>query len=127
MNAKLKGKKILIVEDEKLLSEMYRDSFAGAGFEVIIATTGQEAVDTAKAEKPDFILLDILLPSEDGLYFLRQKKKTPEISSIPVLVFSAYDHAETKKEASRLGAYDYLIKTDYTPQEIVKKIEKYLQ
>ena len=127
MNAKLKGKKILIVEDEKVLYEMYRDSFESAGFEVIMATTGQKAVDTAKAEKPDFILLDILLPDEDGLYFLRQKKKTPEISSIPVLVFSAYDHAETKKEAFRLGAQDYFIKTDYTPQEIVKKVKEYLE
>ena len=119
-------KKILIVEDEKMLSEMYRDSFEREGFEVVIATTGQEAVDVAKAEKPDFILLDILLPNEDGLYFLRKKKKTPEISSLPVLVFSAYDHAETKKQAFLLGAHEYLIKTDYTPQEIVKKVEQYL-
>ena len=58
-------KKILIVEDEKMLSEMYRDSFEREGFEVVIATTGQEAVDVAKAEKHDFILLDIILPNED--------------------------------------------------------------
>ena len=127
MPAQNKGKKILIVEDEKVLYEMYRDSFESAGFEVAIATTGQEAVDMAKAEKPDFILLDILLPDEDGLYFLRQKKKTPEISSLPVLVFSAYDHTETRNEAFRLGAQDYLIKTDYTPQEIVKKVKEYFE
>jgi len=126
MTAKEAGKKILIVEDEKLLSELYRDSFEHEGFKVVVATTGQEAVNVAKAEKPDFILLDILLPSENGLYFLRQKKEIPEISSIPVLIFSAYDHAETKKEALLLGVRDYFIKTDYTPQEIVKKAKEYL-
>ena len=127
MSARLAGKKILIVEDEKVLYEMYRDSFESAGFEVTVATTGQEAVVAAKAEKPDFILLDMLLPNGNGLYFLKEKKKTPEISSLPVLVFSAYDHTETRNEAFRLGAQDYFIKTDYTPKEIVKKVKEYLE
>ena len=121
-----KKKKILIVEDEEILSEMYQDSFAREGFEVVTAATGQEAVDVAKAEKPDFVLLDMILPSEDGIYFLKEKRKDPEIRSIPVVAFSAYDHPDTKKETLELGVQDYLLKTSYTPHQIINKVKKYV-
>ncbi len=120
-------KKILIVEDEKLLMEMYRDKFSEAGFKVSLAVEAKEGVETAKKEKPDLVLLDILLPRENGIFFLEELKKDPEISSIPVVAFSNFDDPETEKRAIKLGAKDYLIKTNYTPQEIVGKIEEYLK
>lgn len=126
MPVQSKRKKILIIEDEKILSTMYQASFEREGFDVAAAATVQEAIGAAKAEKPDFILLDILLSGGNGLDFLRQKNETPEISSTPVLVFSAYDHAETKKQALLLGARDYFLKTDHTPQEVVEKVKEYL-
>jgi len=119
-------KKILIVEDEELLSEMYREVFEKEGFQIVTATNGQEAVKVAEKEKPDFVLLDILLPGENGIYFLGQRKLRPSIASIPVIVFSNFDDPNMKKTSFRLGAQDYLIKTDYTPQEVVNKVRKYI-
>jgi len=120
-------KKILIIEDEKILAEMYRDKFAEAGFEVFLAFESREGLEIAKKEKPDLIVLDILLPTENGLVFLSWLKKDPEISSIPVVAFSNYDDPETKKQAFKLGVKDYLIKTNYTPQEVVNKVKSHLK
>ena len=126
MSNKTDGKTILIVEDEELLSEMYEEVFEREGFYVKTAGSGQEALDIAKKSKPDFVLLDILLPEQNGLYFLEQKKKDPELADIPVIAFSNFDDPHIKADAQRLGAKDYLIKTNYTPQEVVKKVQEYL-
>jgi len=120
-------KKILIVEDEKILAEMYRNKFIEAGFEVSSTFEAEEGLKLAKKEKPDLIVLDILLPRENGVYFLTELKNDLEISSIPVVVFSNFDDPETKRTALRLGVKDYLIKTNYTPKEIVAKIKNYLK
>lgn len=120
-------KKILLIEDEKMLAEMYKDKLSQAGFEVISAFDSREGLVLAKKEKPDLIVLDILLPRENGVFFLEQSKKDPEIASIPVVAFSNYDDPETKKRTLQLGVKDYLIKTNYTPEEIVKKIKSYLE
>ncbi len=120
-------KKILLIEDEKILSAMYQDKFTEAGFEVSATFEAKEGLELAKKEKPDLIILDILLPRENGVYFLTELRKDLEISSIPVVVFSNYDDPETKKKSIQLGAKEYLIKTNYTPQEIVKKIKDYFR
>jgi two-component system, OmpR family, alkaline phosphatase synthesis response regulator PhoP len=119
-------KKILLVEDEKILAEMYKAKFVQAGFEVIWAFEAEEALDLVKRERPDLIVLDILLPKENGIAFLTWLRKDPEISQTPVVAFSNYDDPETKREAFKLGVKDYLIKTSYTPQEIVDKAKSYL-
>lgn len=119
-------KKLLIVEDEKILSEMYQDTFFQAGYEVFLASTVEEGIKIAKKEKPDLILLDILLPQENGVVFLQKLKKDPQLSTISVVAFSNYDDPKTKKEATDLGIKAYLLKTDFTPKEIVEKIKEYL-
>ena len=119
-------KKILIIEDEKILGEMYRHKFIRSGFEVIWAEGAKEGMELAKKEKPDLILLDILLPKENGIFFLQKMKKDSAVNSIPVVVFSNFDDPETKKTAKSLGVKNYLIKTNYTPQEIVEKVKGYL-
>jgi len=120
-------KKILLVEDETILSELYQEKLRKAGFSVVTATEAETGLEIAKAEKPDFILLDILLPKGNGIFFLTNLRKDPEIASLSVIVFSNLDDPETKKEAMRLGAKDYLIKTNYTPGEIVEKIKEYIK
>lgn len=127
MKAKTEGKTILIVEDEELLAEMYEEVFESEGFYVQAAQSGEEALKVAKKTKPDFILLDILLPKQNGIYFLKQRKNDPEIAQIPVMAFSNFDDPHIRKDALRLGAADYLIKTNYTPQEVVGKVRKYLK
>jgi len=119
--------KILVVEDEKILSEMYEDKFSQSGFLAVVANSAEEGLELLKKEKPDLILLDILLPQENGIQFLDKMKDIPELSKIPVIVFSNYDDPETKKKAFDLGARDYLIKTNFTPTEIVEKIKDFLK
>jgi DNA-binding response OmpR family regulator len=120
-------KKILLIEDEKMVAEMYKEKFEREGFEVVLALTSEEGLELAKKEKPDLILLDILLPKKDGTFFLAEIKKDPKIAKIPVVALSNYEHPETKKLALELGVKEYLIKTNFTPKEIVEKIKHYLK
>jgi len=120
------AKKILLVEDEKILVEMYKEKLIQAGFEVFLAFESKEGLDLAKKEKPDLIILDILLPRENGIAFLNWIRKEKEIAQIPVVIFSNYDDPKTKREALELGAKDYLIKTNYTPSEVVMKVKQIL-
>ncbi len=119
--------KILIIEDEKILADMYQEKFTREGFKVFMAIEGEEGLALVKKEKPDLIILDILLPRENGISFLKKLRETPEGSSILVIAFSNYDDPEIKKQAQELGTKDYLIKTDYTPEEVVSKIKEYLK
>lgn len=121
-------KKILIIEDEKMLAQMYREVFEKAGYEINVATGVDEALDIVKDFKPDLVLLDILLPGETGISFLSQLRKIedPEIAKTGVVAFSNYDDRESKEEALQLGAKDYLIKTNHTPKEVLEKVLKYI-
>lgn len=120
-------KKILIVEDEKMLAEMYTDKFSQAGFKVITANEAEDGLEVAKREKPDLVILDILLPKGDGISFLQKLRELPDFALVPVIAFSNFDDLSTKKAAFRLGAKDYLIKTNYTPQEVVERIKDYVK
>lgn len=119
-------KKILIIEDEKILSDMYSEKFQQAGFEVISAPEAEDGLEVAKREKPNLIILDMLLPKGDGISFLQRLREENEISMTPVVVFSNFDDPATKKAAFRLGVKDYLIKTNYTPRDIIEKIKTIL-
>jgi DNA-binding response OmpR family regulator len=120
-------KKILILEDERDLAEMYKEKLTMEGFQVFLAENIEEGLKIAKEEKPDLILLDILLGEENGISFLKKQKEDKEISEIPVVAFSNYDNSQTKKEAKELGVKEYLIKTNFTPKEFVEKIKNYLK
>ncbi len=126
--SKKRKPKILLVEDEKLLAQMYKDKFIREGFEICLTSEAKKALSLVKKKKFDLIMLDVLLPTENGLYFLKElrKNKNPEISSIPVIVFSNLDDPEIKREAYKLGIEEYLIKTNYTPSGIVKKMKEHL-
>jgi CheY-like chemotaxis protein len=120
-------KKILLVEDEEMVIDMYKEKFEREGFEVVAVMTAEEGLDLVKKEKPDLILLDILLPKKNGTFFMTEMKKDPEIAKIPVVALSNYEHPETKKRTLELGVKDYLIKTNFTPKELVEKIKQYLK
>lgn len=117
--------KILLIEDEEMLIRMYEEKFIRAGFEVVIARTAKEGISSVKAEKPDLIVLDIILPNENGIFFLEQIEKERVFKNIPVIVFSNYDNPETEKKAQKFGIKEYIIKADHDPQEIVDKIKNY--
>jgi len=110
-----------------MLAEMYHDRFVQAGFKIVMAYSAEEGIKIALKEKPDLILLDILLPRENGIGFLAKLRQNPKIASTKVVAFSNYDDPTTRKEAMEFGVKEYLIKTNYTPQEIIKKIKTYLK
>ena len=119
-------RKILIVEDEQILSLMYQEVFAKAGFEVSAASSISEALKQAEKVQPDFILLDILLQDGRALSFLEEKKANEKIANIPTLAFSNFDDVPTKEKALNFGVLDYLLKTDFTPNQLVDKVKSYL-
>ena len=119
-------KKVLIIEDEKILSEMYKFKFSKAGFKVLNAIDVRAGLKIALEELPDLIILDILLPKENGIVFLEERQSIEQSKSIPVVVLSNFDDVETKTKAFSLGAADYLIKSNFNPTEILTHVEKFI-
>ena len=120
-------KKILIVEDDKFLRELIVKKVTSAGNEVPEAIDGEEGVKKIEEEKPDLILLDLILPGIDGFEVLAQIKKKPELSQIPVIILSNLGQKEDIEKGLNLGATDYLIKAHFTPNEIIEKLKKILE
>ncbi|MDD5433117.1 MAG: response regulator [Candidatus Pacebacteria bacterium] len=120
-------KKLLIVEDEPLLKNMYVDRLSRLDVEILSASTPKEGFAIAKKEKPDLILLDILLGDENGIELMEKVREEDEIKNTKILVFSNFDEPRTKKKIMGLGAIDYLLKTNYTPNQITKIIANFLK
>lgn len=120
-------KRILIVEDEKILSDMYKFKLTKEGFEVVSAIEVDEAIALAKKQLPDLVVLDILLPKESGINYLIKTRVMDDLKEVPVLVLSNFDDNQTRAEATKYGAKDYLIKSNHDPKEIVARIKELLQ
>ncbi|MEK9153303.1 MAG: response regulator [Patescibacteria group bacterium] len=118
--------KLLIIEDEPALREMYCQVSAESGLEVVSAETAEEGLLMLEQEAPDLVLLDILLPNADGTKVLEQMRRDPKTAKTKVLVFSNFDDKTTREKSKKLGALEYLIKTEFTPREIIEKIMSYL-
>ena len=120
------SKKILIVEDEETLYKVVKEEFEEKGYKIKIAVDGAAVMEMARDFKPDIILLDIILPKEDGLQALAELKADPDLKKIPVIMLSNLSEAESIKKALTLGAVDYFVKTQYSLYEIIEKVEKYM-
>jgi DNA-binding response OmpR family regulator len=121
-------KKLLLVEDDPLLVDLYRERFSEEKFELLIAENGPAALKAAD-ETVDLILLDILLPEMNGFEVLRALKKNPDTRDIPVIVLTNLGSEQSDKDkqlALSLGAIDYLVKSYHTPDELVKIVNKRL-
>lgn len=118
--------KILIIEDDKFLRELITQKVSGEGYEVVVASDGEEGLRMVKEEKPSLILLDLILPAVDGFEVLRQIKAAEEIKHIPVIILSNLGQKEDIDKGVSLGAKDYMIKAHFTPGEITKKIKEIL-
>jgi CheY-like chemotaxis protein len=119
--------KVLIVEDEPLVAKLYEKALSEYGFKVIIAQGGKEGVEKSIEEKPDMILMDIMMPIMDGIEALEKIKNDPETKDIPVVMLTNLSEVEQSEEALKKGAYDYLVKKDARPMELGKMIEDTLQ
>lgn len=119
--------KILIVEDEEIIRKMYEVKFKNNGFEVELAQDGEEALEKLKTIVPDIILLDVMMPKVDGFEVLRRLKAEETTKNLKVIILTNLSAASSDKEKGiSLGALDFLVKDQYTPSEVVKKVKELL-
>ncbi len=123
-----KKTKILIVEDDKFLVRAIGDHLQREGFEVITAFNGEEGLRDIEQEKPDLVLLDLIIPQKDGFEVLVETKGSSDrkIKNIPIVILSNLGQESDIKKGLELGAADYLIKTEFSMKGIVKKIKEVL-
>ncbi len=126
MTSDANAKRILIVEDDDFLVQMYATKLELENFIVYMAMDGAKGLKLATKEKPDLILLDLQLPIMSGFDVLEELKKNPETKAIPVLVLTNYGQKEHIDRCLNLGAEDYLIKAHFVPSEVVDRIKKIL-
>ncbi len=119
-------KKILFADDEESLRELYKIRFESESFKVIFAKDGEEALEKIYKEKPNLILLDIMMPKKNGLEVLEQIKKDPAVADIPVVMLTVLGDEGIRNNAFNLGAKYYLVKSDVVPLEVVKLIRQEL-
>ena len=118
--------KILLVEDDRFLIKAVYTKLTQKGFEVILANDGDEAISKAKAEKPEIVLLDMVLPKKSGFEVLRELKGNPETASIPVFILSNLAQDQDIQEGKALGAEDYIVKSNTSLSAIVDKVANFL-
>ena len=114
--------KILLVEDDAFMVELLVHALGTAGFNLSVAKTGAEGLQKFKEENPALILLDLLLPDDNGLEVLRKIRREPQGSQVKVLVLSNVGETDSVEEAKRLGAVDYLVKANASLPEIIEKV-----
>lgn len=119
-------KKILFIEDERTLQRTFKEFFEKEKFILISAFDGESGLEIAKKEKPDLILLDIILPKKDGIEVLREIRKDHELKEIPVLILSNLEEIEKIEEALSLGAKGYLIKSENSLFDVLEKVKQTL-
>lgn len=117
-------KKILIIEDEKLLLEMYQTYFKKAGYDVIVADNGLTGIQKVKLTKPDLIIVDILIPGQSGYVVIKKIRREAENSKTPILAFSNLGQLKEINQGMISGADSYVVKTDITPAELLDKVER---
>lgn len=121
------SKKILIVEDDEILSKVIKEELIDAGFEAIQAFNGEDGLKKAKDEKFDMILLDIMMPKMDGFEVLKILSGDPETKNIPVFILTVLGSDEDIKKGLLLGAKDYIVKSQHAVAEIIEKIKNFIE
>jgi len=124
-------KKILLVEDDPFLIDIYQKKLEDSGFKVEVANDGEKAIEILKEKNFDLMLLDIVLPKIDGWKILEEiekmKKEKKELEKMKIVIWSNLGEKEDVKKGISLGATSYLIKANFTPSEVVREVEKLLK
>lgn len=120
-------KKILIIEDDKFLRELIAEKITKEGYIAIEAEDGEKGLKKFSEEKPDLVLLDLILPGIDGFEILSRIKKDPTLPQVPIIILSNLGQRDDVERGLSLGAIDFLIKAHFTPQEIIDKIKSFLE
>jgi len=119
-------KKILLIEDEEIIVELLKRKLETEGYEVFIARNGKEGLEKMQEmhPKPDLILLDIVMPKMGGFEVMEEMAKDETLKSIPVIAISNSGQPVELDKAKKMGAKDWLIKTEFDPQEVITKVKK---
>jgi DNA-binding response OmpR family regulator len=117
-------KNILILEDEIILLGLLQRRLTAEGFVVSAAQDGESGLEMMKKTLPDLVLLDIVMPQKDGIEVLKEKSKDEKIKNIPVIIISNSGQAVELEKIKSFGVRDWLIKTEFDPQEVVEKVKK---
>lgn len=116
-------KTILIVEDDEFLRSLAAKRLEKEGYAIAVAVDGESALNVALETKPALVLLDLLLPGRDGFEVLKQIRENEAIKSVPVVIFSNLGRAEDIEKGQRLGANDFLIKANFTLDDLAVKVK----
>jgi DNA-binding response OmpR family regulator len=118
--------KVLLIEDSKLVQQMYKNKLLIEKFEVITADNGMDGIKSLTSHVPDILLLDLMMPVMDGYKVLHVLKTDAKLKNIPVIIFSAKGQPEEIEKALHLGATDFIIKATTKPDQVVERIRKVL-
>lgn len=118
--------KIAIIEDDQVISQMYRMKFEADGFEVQLAENGEQGVALVQGFKPDIILLDLQMPHMDGSEALAQIRAHDWGKDIPVIILTNLGEEEAPKSLKALGIHSYIVKADLTPRQVVTRVKETL-
>lgn len=119
--------RILIIEDEEILITMLAEAFRRLGHEVIISSDGEDGLSKIKANKPDLVLLDIIMPKLSGMEVLEKVHDDKSLKDIPIIIISNSGQPVEIEKAQSLGVRDYLVKTEFDPKEVVEKANRALK
>jgi DNA-binding response OmpR family regulator len=120
-------KKILFIEDESALQKTFGEILRQKGYEMVSALDGETGLKLAQTEKPDLIILDLVLPKLHGFEVLRKVKADQEIKHIPIIVLTNLETMADVEKAIELGAMTYLVKANYSLEEVINKVKKALE
>lgn len=119
-------RKVLIIEDEASILNGISDKFTHEGFSVIKAVNGQDGLDKALKEHPDFVIVDNLMPNTDGFYFLENLRNDEWGKKAPVIMWSNSHDSSTIARARKIGILDFMIKSEWEYRDVVKKVRGFL-
>jgi DNA-binding response OmpR family regulator len=121
--------KLLIVEDDPLISRMYEKAFKASGHEIFLAGDGEKALEMLQIEgnRPNIILLDVMMPKMNGFDVLRKLEADEKLKNIPVILLTNLAGQQDAEKGLELGAVLYLVKSQYSPKEIVEKVEQIIE
>lgn len=119
-------KKVLIIEDDQLVTNIYRNKLAVEGFQVETAPDGESGLNAARSFRPSVVMLDLMLPRMTGVEVLKKLRSEPELASLPVIVFSNTYRANLVQEAWKAGATKCLLKANCTPRQVVEAVRNSL-
>lgn len=117
-------KKILIIEDEEIICSLLRGKLVNEGYDVRVAKDGEDGLRAMLEDKPDLVLLDIIMPKKDGFEVMAEMKNNKNLHNIPIVIISNSGQPVELNKARDLGAKDWLIKTEFDPIDVLEKVKK---